>query len=170
MQKWEGKSINCSENHSLLGLGSLERVSTWRYKRSRPGSQEKKTLLSFNSQKKTNTICLSLRLLISLKTKPALRGTEAKRKGGDGQKLTFLLLAGSRILATRPGKQDAKCPACPQSLSSPGLLSLRDAPQPVRSCLLEGFILPPFSAAFQCLLHATSSGVSGRCGRIWTLI
>lgn len=120
MQKWEGKSINCSENHSLLGLGSLERVTTWRYKWSRPGSQEKKTLLSFNSQKKTNSVCLSLWLLISLKTKPALRGTEAKRKGGEGQKLTFLLLTGSRLLATRPGKQDAKCPVCPQSLSSPG--------------------------------------------------
>lgn len=45
-------------------------------------SPKKKILLSFKSQKKTNTICLLLGFLISLKTKQAFRGSRARGRVG----------------------------------------------------------------------------------------
>lgn len=122
MQKLEGVSINCSKSHTLLHqLPAISGKSHHvKLQTQPPQPTEKKTLLSFNSQKKTSTICLSL--LTSVKI--GFLRYWGKRKGGEGHRLTFLLLAGFTILATRPEKHDTKCPPCLQSLYSPDTAAL----------------------------------------------
>lgn len=116
MQKLEGVSINCSESHTLLHqLPAISGKSHHvKLQTQPPQPTEKKTLLSFNSQKKTSTIYLSLLTPVKI----GFLRYWGKRKGGEGHRLTFLLLAGFTILATRPEKHDTKCPPCLQSLYS----------------------------------------------------
>ena len=84
MQKREGESINCSESHSLLHpLPGISGKSHHTESPTQPPQPpEKKTLLRFNSQKKTNTGCLSLWLLLSLKTKQVFKSTGARGRVG----------------------------------------------------------------------------------------